>query len=276
VKEVEGRSSILFDLSSAPLIFGGLISYNAYNLLAAIAATEAIRPLLPVSQESLVKSLLSFGASPEDNPGHFNLFDLPGGRVVLLAGSNRDSYRRDAEVLARIRDSRRVPVDRIIGVITGVGTHSEDYMRTSLASPYPYVTRSSYESRDRDTDVAGFPAKYHPYLRLPPRRQVFRRTASGCAMLRLTWLRISCSVPLSGIVSSPSSVPSLRSRSSICVGGWPNSPQQTLTETDGIVAPRRLDDGAVKWLDKRLRIIYSSPMFLFLPFSLLAQCWERV
>lgn len=129
MREIEGRSETLAEVSGAPLLLDGLVTYNAYNLLAAIAATEAIRPLLPVSQESLVKSLLSFGASPEDNPGHFNLFDLPGGRVVLLAGSNRDSYRRDAEVLARIRGSRRFPVDRIIGVITGVGTHSDDYMR---------------------------------------------------------------------------------------------------------------------------------------------------
>lgn len=129
VREIEGRSETLAEVPGAPLLLDGLVTYNAYNLLAAIAATEAIRPLLPVSQESLVKSLLSFGASPEDNPGHFNLFDLPGGKVVLLAGSNRDSYRRDAEILARIRDSRRFPVDRIIGVITGIGTHSDDYMR---------------------------------------------------------------------------------------------------------------------------------------------------
>jgi cyanophycin synthetase len=129
VKEVEGRSHRLVELSGAPLLFGGLVSYNAYNLLAAIAATEAIRPLLPISQESLLRSLMSFGASPEDNPGRFNLFDLPSGRVVLLAGSNRDSYRRDAEVLAHIRDRRPFPVRRIIGVITAIGTHSDDYMR---------------------------------------------------------------------------------------------------------------------------------------------------
>lgn len=129
VKEVEGRSHRLVELSGAPLLFGGLASYNAYNLLAAIAATEAVRPLLPISQESLLRSLMSFGASPEDNPGRFNLFNLPSGRVVLLAGSNRDSYLRDAEVLARIRDRRPFPVRRIIGVITGIGTHSDDYMR---------------------------------------------------------------------------------------------------------------------------------------------------
>jgi hypothetical protein len=97
--------------------------------VAAIAATEAIRPLLPVSRESLVRSLLSFGAMPEDNPGPFNLFDLPGGKIVLVAGSNRDSYRRDAEVLARLRDHQSFPVGRIIEVITGIGTHSNAYMR---------------------------------------------------------------------------------------------------------------------------------------------------
>ena len=129
VKETQGRPHALVELSGAPLLFGGLASYNAYNLLAAIAATEAVRSYLPVSQESLVRSLLSFGESPEDNPGHFNLFDLPSGRVLLLAGSNRDSYRRDADVLNRIRDHRPFPVGRIIGVITAIGTHSDDYVR---------------------------------------------------------------------------------------------------------------------------------------------------
>jgi cyanophycin synthetase len=129
VKEVEGRSHGVAELSGAPLLLDDMLTYNAYNLLAAIAATEAIGELLPVSQESLRRSLMSFGAVPEDNPGHFNLFDLPGGRVVLLAGSNRDSYRRDAEILARLRDRQSFPVGRIIGVITGIGTHSDVYMR---------------------------------------------------------------------------------------------------------------------------------------------------
>jgi cyanophycin synthetase len=129
VKETEEGSGAVADISDAPLLFGGLLLYNAYNLLAAIAATEAVRPLLPVSQESLLSSLLSFGACPDDNPGRFNLFEVPGGRVVLLAGSNRDSYRRDAEALAHIRDRRPFPVRRIVGVMTGIGTHSNDYMR---------------------------------------------------------------------------------------------------------------------------------------------------
>jgi cyanophycin synthetase len=129
VREAGGRSETLAEVSEAHLLLDGLVTYNAYNLLAAIAAVEAISPLLPVSRESLVKSLLTFGAAPEDNPGHFNLFHLPGGRVVLLAGSNRDSYRRDAEILARLRDRQSFPVGRIVGVITGIGTHSNAYMQ---------------------------------------------------------------------------------------------------------------------------------------------------
>jgi cyanophycin synthetase len=129
VKEVGRRSETLAELSGAPLLLDGLVTYNAYNLLAAVAATEALYPQLPVSRESLLRSLLSFGATPDDNPGHFNLFDLPGGKVVLLAGSNRDSYRRDAEILARLRDRQPFPVGRIIGVITGIGSHSNAYMR---------------------------------------------------------------------------------------------------------------------------------------------------
>jgi hypothetical protein len=126
---VGGSSSVVADLSGAAMLRGGLISYNAYNLLAAIAATEAVRPLREVSQESLVETLLSFGADPLDNPGHFNLFDLPGGTVVLLAGSNRDSYRRDVEVLSLIRKRRPFPVDHVIGIITGIGSQSDMYIR---------------------------------------------------------------------------------------------------------------------------------------------------
>jgi len=129
VKEVDGRSSTVAELRDASMLFGGLISYNAYNLLAAIASTEAVCPPLSVPQESLVRSLLTFGADADDNPGRFNLFELPGGRVVLLAGSNRDSYRRDAEVLAFIKERRPFPVKRIVGVITGIGSQPNDYVR---------------------------------------------------------------------------------------------------------------------------------------------------
>ncbi len=129
IKEQGGHREALFDISEAPLLLGGVLSYNVYNLLTAVAATEAVHPLLPVSQESLSKSLLSFGAAVEDNPGRFNLFELPGGRIVLLGGSNRDSYRRDAEALARIRDQGPFPVRRLIGVVTGIGMQSDDYMR---------------------------------------------------------------------------------------------------------------------------------------------------
>lgn len=129
VKEIDGRSGVVAELSDAPMLLGGLVSYNAYNLLAAIAATEAVHPFLHVPEDSLLKSLLSFGMVPGDNPGHFNLFDLPGGRVCLLAGSNRDSYRRDVEALALIRERGPFPVGRVIGIITGIGSHSDNYMR---------------------------------------------------------------------------------------------------------------------------------------------------
>ncbi len=129
IKEQRGRSEVLFDILEAPLLLGGVLSYNAYNVLAAVAAIEAAHPLLPVSLESLWRSLMSFGATPEDNPGRFNLFELPGGRIVLLGGSNRDSYRRDAEALARLRHHGPFPVRRLTGVITGIGAQSDDYMR---------------------------------------------------------------------------------------------------------------------------------------------------
>ncbi len=129
VKEVNGRSWVIAELSGAPTLLGGLVSYNAYNLLAAIAATEAVHSVLPVYSNSLLKSLLSFGAVPGDNPGHFNLFDLPGGRVVLLAASNRDSYRRDVEALALIRKRGPLPVGRAIGIITAIGSQSDVYIR---------------------------------------------------------------------------------------------------------------------------------------------------
>lgn len=129
VRERGGRSSIVAEIRDAPLLFRGFASYNAYNLLAAIASVEVMHPYLPVSQQSLLRSLLSFGAVPDDNPGHFNLFEGSWGRVLLLAGSNRDSYQRDVQALARMRACRPFPIRRIIGVITGIGIQSTSYIR---------------------------------------------------------------------------------------------------------------------------------------------------
>jgi cyanophycin synthetase len=129
LKERAGSSSIVAEIPDAPLLCQGFAPYNAYNLLAAIASVEAMRPCLPVSQESLLGSLMSFGSVPDDNPGHFNLFEGSWGRVLLLAGSNRDSYQRDAQALARIRTSSPFSVGRIIGVITGIGMQSTSYIR---------------------------------------------------------------------------------------------------------------------------------------------------
>ncbi len=129
VKEHEGRSETIGELSKAPLLLGGLIPYNASNLIGALAAAEAVSSVRPVPRQSLLQSLLSFGSRPTDNPGRFSLFDTPGGKVVLLAGSNKDSYRRDVEVLASIRERQPFPVERVVGVITGLWFHTEEYMR---------------------------------------------------------------------------------------------------------------------------------------------------
>lgn len=129
VKECNGRSSIVAEIPDAPLLCQGFAPYNAYNLLAAIASVEAMRPFLAVSQASLLGSLTSFGSVPDDNPGRFTLFEGTWGRVLLLAGSTRDSYQRDAQALARIRASSPFSVERIIGVITGIGMQSTSYIR---------------------------------------------------------------------------------------------------------------------------------------------------
>jgi cyanophycin synthetase len=128
-RDRHGRSEKLMELSEAALLLGGLVSYNAYNLVTAVAVAETVASLLPVPREVLEKTLLSFGANPEDNPGRFTLFELAGDRVLLLGCSNRDSYRRDVDVLMRIRARQAFPVGRVIGVLTGIGAHSDEYMR---------------------------------------------------------------------------------------------------------------------------------------------------
>ena len=128
VKECGGLSSIVAEIADAPLLYRGFAPYNAYNLLAAIASVEAMSPYLPVSRQSLLGSLLSFGSIPDDNPGHFNLFEGSWGRVLLLAGSNRDSYQRDVQALARMRAGQPFPIRRIIGIVTGIGMQSTSYI----------------------------------------------------------------------------------------------------------------------------------------------------
>jgi len=129
VRERAGLSSIVAEIRDAPLLYRGFAAYNAYNLLAAIASVETMSPYLPVSKQSLLGSLLSFGTVPDDNPGHFNLFEGSWGRALLLAGSNRDSYQRDAQALARMRACHPFPVRRIIGVVTGIGMQPTSYIR---------------------------------------------------------------------------------------------------------------------------------------------------
>lgn len=129
IKERAGFSSTVAEVPDAPLLGKGFASYNAYNLLAAVACVETLNRFLPISRESLLKSLLSFGAVPDDNPGHFNLFEGSWGRVLLLGGSNRDSYQRDTQALARIRACQPFPVGRIIAVITAIGIQSTSYIR---------------------------------------------------------------------------------------------------------------------------------------------------
>ena len=67
-----------------PCSFDGAARHNISNALAAAAAAQ----VLGVSLATIARALSSFGASPSDNPGRCQLFEVQGVRLLLDFGHN--------------------------------------------------------------------------------------------------------------------------------------------------------------------------------------------
>jgi cyanophycin synthetase len=107
--EMGVQTFTLADVRETPLSLGGAAIFNIANLLAACAAAL----VLNVEPEIIRQSLLQFGASPADNPGRLNAFQVKQARVLVDYGHNTDG------VSATLASALRLPHKRLL-VGTGV------------------------------------------------------------------------------------------------------------------------------------------------------------
>ena len=95
------------NVENIPATFGGALSHNIENSLAATAAAWAIG----IETDIINRALIQFSCDEKQNPGRFNMYDVNDFKVVVDYGHNYDGYRKVIEGLYRMK------VNRLIGVI---------------------------------------------------------------------------------------------------------------------------------------------------------------
>lgn len=95
------------NIENIPATYGGLLTHNVENSLAATAAAWG----LGVGSESINRALVNFKCDDTQNPGRFNMYDVADFKVVVDYGHNFDGYKKVIEGL------RKMKINRLIGVI---------------------------------------------------------------------------------------------------------------------------------------------------------------
>lgn len=95
------------NIENIPATFGGLLTHNVENSLAATAAAWG----LGISSEIINRALINFRCDEAQNPGRFNMYDVADFKVVVDYGHNFDGYKKVIEGL------RKMKINRLIGVI---------------------------------------------------------------------------------------------------------------------------------------------------------------
>ncbi len=95
------------NVENIPATFGGALTHNIENSLAATAAAWA----LGIDQEIINRALVQFKCDEVQNPGRFNMYDINGFKVVVDYGHNYDGYRKVIDGLHKMR------INKLIGII---------------------------------------------------------------------------------------------------------------------------------------------------------------
>ena len=95
------------NVENIPATFGGALTHNIENSLAATAAAWA----LGIDQDAINRSLVQFKCDEKQNPGRFNMYDINDFKVVVDYGHNYDGYKKVIDGLHKMK------VNRLIGVI---------------------------------------------------------------------------------------------------------------------------------------------------------------
>jgi cyanophycin synthetase len=116
----------LVDVDELPAAAGGAARYNVANALAASAVAGALRardgsPAIPV--DAVRSALRRFGATPADNAGRGNLFELGGVRIVV-------DYAHNPHGLAALTQlAGTIPAERRLIVLGQAGDRTDDAIR---------------------------------------------------------------------------------------------------------------------------------------------------
>lgn len=109
------------------LTHGGAVTFQIANVMAALAAVEALEERLQVPRASLEKTLATFGRAVDDVPGRLQLFRYRGADVLLSATKNPSTYADELPIIRRLATARGY--QRIVGILTEVGNRGEDHYR---------------------------------------------------------------------------------------------------------------------------------------------------
>lgn len=105
--------------SHVPLTFGGKVTFNIYNVLAATLASY----VYGFTIEDIKTSLETFIPSAAQTPGRMNIFDFKEYKVMIDFAHNADGFRGIKEFLSTIDSPYK------IGIITGTGDRRDDDIR---------------------------------------------------------------------------------------------------------------------------------------------------
>jgi len=105
--------------SHVPLTFGGKVTFNIYNVLAATLATY----VYGFTIEDIKTNLETFIPSAAQTPGRMNIFDFKEYKVMIDFAHNADGFMGIKEFLSTIESPYK------IGIITGTGDRRDDDIR---------------------------------------------------------------------------------------------------------------------------------------------------
>lgn len=105
--------------SHVPLTFGGKVTFNIYNVLAATLASY----VYGFTIEDIKMSLGTFIPSAAQTPGRMNIFDFKEYKVMIDFAHNADGFRGIKEFLSTVESPYK------IGIITGTGDRRDDDIR---------------------------------------------------------------------------------------------------------------------------------------------------
>ncbi len=105
--------------SHIPLTFGGKVTFNIYNVLAATLASY----VYGFTIEDIKLSLETFIPSAAQTPGRMNIFDFKEYKVMIDFAHNPDGFKGIKEFLTTIESPLK------IGIITGTGDRRDDDIR---------------------------------------------------------------------------------------------------------------------------------------------------